>query len=49
VSPRSGYESIDEVADSVQEFAVNQDINTGRTAVILVAAVEKASKRSGGW
>jgi cellulose biosynthesis protein BcsQ len=34
VPTRSGYESIDGVADSAQGFAENQDINIGRTAVI---------------
>lgn len=31
---RSGYESIDGVADSAQGFAENQDINIGRLAVV---------------
>jgi chromosome partitioning protein len=34
VPTRSGFESIDGVADSAQGFAENQDINIGRTAVI---------------
>jgi chromosome partitioning protein len=34
VPTRSGYESIDGVADSAQGLAENQDINIGRTAVI---------------
>ena len=34
VPTRSGYESIDGVADSAQGFAEDQDINIGRTAVI---------------
>lgn len=34
VPTRSGYESIDGVADSAQGFAENQDINIGRTAVV---------------
>lgn len=34
VPTRSGFESIDGVADSAQGFAENQDINIGRTAVV---------------
>jgi chromosome partitioning protein len=34
VPTRSGYESIDGVADSAQGFAETQDINIGRTAVV---------------
>lgn len=34
VPTRSGYESIDGVADSAQGFAKNQDINIGRLAVV---------------
>jgi len=34
VPTRSGFESIDGVADSAQGFAENQGINIGRTAVI---------------
>ena len=34
VPTRSGYESIDGVADSAKGFAENQDINIGRTAVV---------------
>jgi chromosome partitioning protein len=34
VPTRSGFESIDGVADSAQGFAENQDINIGRTTVI---------------
>jgi chromosome partitioning protein len=34
IPTRSGYESIDGVADSAQGFAQNQGINIGRTAVV---------------
>ena len=34
VPTRSGFESIDGVADSAQGFAENQEINIGRTAVV---------------
>ena len=34
VPTRSGYESIDGVADSAQGFAENQDINIGRLAIV---------------
>lgn len=36
VPTRSGYESIDGVADSAQGFAENQDINIGRLAVVPI-------------
>lgn len=36
VPTRSGFESIDGVADSAQGFVENQDINIGRTAVVPI-------------